>query len=281
MQATIVRNPNLEPISYDQLRHSAPAIFSKEAHGDVSTRYGFIPTYSILEAMRAARFVPVEVRNFARKDPKDLQFTQHLIRFRREGKLAAHMVGDVLPQVVLLNSHDRSSRFRLYGGMYRLVCANGLLVSTSDTVRPYVVRHTKGVVEEVVEVSKRLIQEHSLVEKYINVMRKIELTPKEQLQFARDALKLRPARPGQLDPDALLTARREEDNKPTLWLTFNRVQENLTKGGLVGTTANGRRVVTSEIRSIRPDVHINAGVWHLAMAAIRKAQDASKPKATK
>lgn len=271
MQATLLRNPRLDVLTEKQLKDYCPAIWAKEPRSDVSARYGFIPTYEILEAMHDAKLEPVEVRNYARKNSKDLRFTQHMVRFRQAGKLDARVVGDVVPQVVLLNSHDRSARFQLYGGLFRLVCANGLLVSENDLVAPYVVRHTKSAVEEVVGMAKQIIEHHGKIFQHVKLMRDITLTPRQRTAFAKSALELRPARPGLIAPDALLAPRRKEDEAPTLWNTFNVVQENLTKGGVPGATATGRRVQTGEIRSIEADMKLNAGVWSLAMQAIAKA----------
>lgn len=278
MQASLLRNPALTPLTDKQLREYCPAIFTKEPHAKVSSRYGFIPTYEILEAMSDAKFVPVEVRAYARKAKHDRPFTAHMLRFRQAGALDARVVGDVVPQVVLLNSHDRSVRYQLYGGLYRLVCDNGLLVSTDDVVQPYVVRHTKGVVEEVVEEAKRIIKLHAEVFKHVNHMRKLELTERQRTAYAASALALRPERPGLIMPDDLLMPRREQDKGHDLWTTYNVVQENLIKGGVPGMTANGRSIRTAEVRSIKPDMTINAGCWSLAMQAIAKAQASSKRK---
>ncbi|SFA93208.1 hypothetical protein SAMN05444579_101640 [Delftia tsuruhatensis] len=44
--------------------------------------------------------------------------------------------------------------------------------------------------------------------------------------------------------------RRFEDRRPGLWSVFNRTQENLTKGGLHGRSANGRHQQTHPITHI-------------------------------
>lgn len=275
MQA-VLRNPKLETISNEALRKYAPAIFVKEPHADVSARYGFIPTFQILEGMHDNGYEPVEVRNYHRRKSSALQHTKHMIRFRQAGALDVRKVGDVVPQIVLINSHDRSSRFELYGGLFRLACLNGLLVSEGAQVQPVVVRHTTNVVEDVVAISERIIKQHANVFKYIDLMRKTKLTERAQLGFAKAALAIRPDRPGIILPNALLAPRRSDDAGPDMWSVFNRVQENLTKGGIEGHTANGRRTVTTEIRSIDADLKLNAGMWSLAMEAISKASASSK-----
>lgn len=272
----ILRNQNLDAISADQLRKFSPAIFAKEPHEDVSNRYGFMPTYRVLEHMHKAGFVPVEVRNYQRRDPNDMRFTKHMLRFRQSGQLSARTVGDLVPQVVLLNSHDRSSPYQLYGGMFRLICLNGLLVADSQTVMPIKLRHTLNLAETVVEVSMELIKQHRHVFDHVNTMRKVQLAHKAQLQFARKALELRPQRAGMIEPAALLTPRRAQDEGNDVWRVFNRVQENLTKGGVEGLTTTGRHVRTTQINSVNADVALNAGLWSLAMQAINKASKSSK-----
>lgn len=261
-------NPKLEPLSTEALRRYCPAIFAKEPHGDVSARYGFFPTYRVLEGMHANGFDAVEVRNYQRRDSHARQFTKHMIRFRQAGALEARKVGDVVPQVVLINSHDRSSPFELYGGLFRLACLNGMLASEGEHVQPIKLRHTINLVDSVVSTSLELIKQHRNVFKYIDVMRKTKLSDKARLKFARDALAIRQHRHSTIDPHLLLVPRRTEDSGADLWHTFNVVQENLTKGGLEGRSANGRRTVSTEIRSIGSDMLTNAGLWTLAMKCI-------------
>lgn len=69
-------------------------------------------------------------------------------------------------------------------------------------------------------------------------------------------------------PDQLLHPRRADDQRPDLWTTFNVVQENALKGGLVGIgwDAQGRphRSRTREVRGIDQDVRLNKALWTLS-----------------
>ncbi|MGG6549144.1 UNVERIFIED_CONTAM: DUF945 domain-containing protein, partial [Prevotella sp. 15_C9] len=62
----------------------------------------------------------------------------------------------------------------------------------------------------------------------------------------------------------LLRPRRFDDRESDLWSTFNRVQENLVKGGLDGRTANGRRQRTRPVQGIDQNVRLNRALWLLA-----------------
>jgi hypothetical protein len=276
MSNLVLRNPEQAPLSIEQLRKFSPAIFAKEAHEDVSDKYGFMPTFKVLEHMHKAGFVPVEARNYQRRDPTAFKFTKHMLRFRQAGKLETRKVGDIVPQTVLINSHDRTSRWELYGGLYRLICANGLLVSESSAVVPVKLRHTLHLAETVVETSMKLIAQHKHVFEHIKVMQGTKLSDRQQAGFARTALALRPTRGGVINAVDLLKPRRAQDEGDDLWHVFNRVQENLLKGGIEGITAAGRHIRTQEIRAIGADVDLNAGLWELAMAAISKASTSSK-----
>lgn len=272
----VVRNPQLSPLSAAQLRQHAPAVFATAARDDVSNRYGFASTAVVLQALEKEGFVPVEARSYMRRDPDNMGFTKHMLRLRRTGDVGKLVTLDsTVPQVVLLNSHDRSSMFKLYAGMFRMVCSNGLIVSTKDVIEPIVVRHTNRVVEDVMANVHRIAADASKVTALIDGMLHTKLTERQQHAFARSAIELRDGNKvarGAVNPLDLLAARRAEDAKATVWHVYNRVQENMMKGGIASVTAAGRNTHTRPVVSVSADVSINAGLWELAMAAIDKAK---------
>ncbi|MFP3531730.1 DUF932 domain-containing protein, partial [Burkholderia sp. SIMBA_013] len=93
----------------------------------------------------------------------------------------------------------------------------------------------------------------------------------EQHAFARSALALRydptdAEAPAPIAESQLLAPRRFEDRRDDLWTVFNRVQENLTKGGLHGRSRTGRAMSTRPITGIDQDVKLNRALWMLADA---------------
>ena len=58
--------------------------------------------------------------------------------------------------------------------------------------------------------------------------------------------------------------RRFEDRRDDLWTTFNRLQENLVKGGLEGRSRNGRATRTRPVNGIDQNVKLNRALWVLA-----------------
>ncbi|MBN3063648.1 DUF932 domain-containing protein [Pectobacterium parmentieri] len=55
----------------------------------------------------------------------------------------------------------------------------------------------------------------------------------------------------------ILSARRWHDERTDLWTTYQRIQENLIKGGLSGRTVQGKRARTRVVSGIDGDVKLN------------------------
>lgn len=269
----VMRNHDLSALDMPGLKKFAPTIFAKRAIEGVSDNYGHVATFSIIQAMGENGYDLVEVRQSRRRDEALMRYTKHMLKFRKQGSIKALLKrGDVIPQVVMLNSHDRSSGFHLYAGMFRVVCSNGLMVADGQFVEPIKVRHTSHMVQDIVERSRELIKGADGVYAIREQMLGIALTEKSARQFASAAIEFRPPRrKGLLDPATLLVPRRDEDKPNDLWHVFNRVQENMLRGGNDTTTDTGRTVATKGIGRIERDVQVNSALWGLAVDTLNKA----------
>ena len=69
---------------------------------------------------------------------------------------------------------------------------------------------------------------------------------------------------GRVPAHQLLEARRPEDQGDDLWRVFNRVQENMIKGGVVGRSPTGRNTRTHGIRAMDNTVRVNQKLWEIA-----------------
>jgi len=95
----------------------------------VSDRYSFLSTSSILKGMRENGWAPVRAEQQSVRTEARRGFQKHLIRFARAEQLGSWEKNQVRPEVVLLNSHDKSSAYQLHCGLFRLVSSNGLVVA--------------------------------------------------------------------------------------------------------------------------------------------------------
>jgi hypothetical protein len=276
----VLRNTDLDPISDKQLKDFSPTVFAKGGITGVSDKYGFVSTIKVIEAMRDTGFDVVEVRQSQKRGEdadERMNFTKHMLKFRKTGQIKKLQRGDVVHQVVMLNSHDRSSGFHLYGGLFRLICSNGMMCSDSELVTPIKVPHTINMVRDVIERSIQLVKASDGVYQLRDSMLAVGMTERQQNEFAKAALEFRPPRrAGLLDPKTLLAVRRPEDEADDLWHVFNRVQENMLRGGNDTVTADGKHVRTRGIGRIERDVEVNTRLWSLAVQTIAKAAASSK-----
>jgi hypothetical protein len=247
-------------LTNDQIARYAPSILATEAHASRGERYAFIPTIDVLDGLRAEGFQPFEVRQTKVRDVGRREHTKHMVRLRHANAL--HAVGTEVPEIILINSHDGSSSYQLLSGIFRMVCSNGLIAG--DVHNDVRVRHTGNVVNDVIEGSFEVLQNLQQVTGSIDALRAVDLTDAEQRLLAAGAIELRWGDESPVKPQQLITPRRYEDNKSDLWTTFNRIQENLVKGGVRGRSATGRRTTTREVGGVNENVKLNRALWQLA-----------------
>lgn len=258
------------PLTHDALRARVPSIFAQAPFHDVSDRYAFIPTIDVLDAMGREGWFPVKAQEQRVRIEGRRGFTRHVVRLRRSVQdLVA--VGDTVTEIVLLNSHDRTSAYQIHAGIFRLACLNGLVVADS-TFNKISIRHSGGVIKRVIDATAQVVKDVPRITDGIERMRAVNLDEPERAAFAESAIMLRDsALP--LEASHVLQPRRYADNKPDLWTTYNVVQENLIRGGLRSRTATGRRTHTRAISSIQEDTRLNKALWSLAekMATLKAA----------
>jgi Domain of unknown function (DUF932) len=252
---TTYSNPTVIPPALNLER--IPSIYATHPSAKVSEKYGFIPTSVIVHALERSGFVPVKAQA-ARSSRERVAFAKHLIRFRHQEHMNTQ-VGDWLPEVVLVNSHDGSSSYQIMAGVYRLVCANGMIVGNSFAEAR--VRHTKNAPDEIVDASFRVIESLPGIADGIEDMRAITLEAGEREAFAVAALTLRYPDEAPIRPAQLLNTRRSADTSSDLWTTFNVLQENLLQGGQRRADSKRR---TRKISSVSEDVRLNRSLWTLA-----------------
>ena len=249
------------PLSDDQIRRVAPSIFADAPHESRSERYAYIPTAAVLTELRKEGFQPLMVCQTRVRNEGRREHTKHMLRLRHANQINAREANEI----ILLNSHDGTSSYQLLGGMFRFVCNNGLVCG--DTVGDVRVPHKGDVAGHVIEGAYQVLGGFEQAQESRESMQAITLDAGESEVFARAALALKyddPTKPAPITESQILMPRRFDDRRPDLWSVFNRTQENLTKGGLHGRAANGRRQQTRPVQGIDSDIRLNRALWLLA-----------------
>jgi hypothetical protein len=257
-----------EAYSEDVLRQFVPSIFAETAHESRSARYGYVPTIEVVRGLADEGFKPVFACEARARDESKAGFTKHMIRFRHQDVIGKDMAEK--PEVVLLNSHDGSTTYQIFGGVFRTVCSNGLIVG--DSFAECRVPHKSNAVEKVIEGTYEVVSEFERAVANKDEMKAIELRSEEAAILAEAAHELR------FDPESplaeaipapkLLLPRRSADLGGDLWTRLNVIQENVIRGDQTGWTrdANGRRRRASSrpVGGIDQNVKLNRALWTLA-----------------
>lgn len=236
------------------------ALTQDHADPKMTDRYSVINTSQVIEIMKDQGFNvhSYKVDN-ARKVSQD--FARHMVVFRNND---LPVVNDCTSQFIWTNSHNGRCAGKMRGGLYRFVCANGLVIGNDFFEER--MRHSKAVTDQVIDRVRRLSANSLETFKKIEEWSKVELSKDAITEFANRALVLRfgEDRAKAYNPESLLVARRAEDEGYDLWKTFNRIQENSMKGGFTGYNANNRQVRARSVGGITQDVMFNEQLWALA-----------------
>ncbi|ALU52625.1 DUF932 domain-containing protein [Klebsiella sp. 1SOBk12mer] len=247
------------PLTRDEMMQVVPSVFSEDRHESRSEKYAYIPTITLLENLQREGFEPFFACQSRVRDPGKREHTKHLLRLRRAGQITGMQV----PEIILLNSHDGSSSYQMLPGYFRSVCTNSLVCGESfGEIR---VPHRGNVVEKVIEGAYKVLGVFDRVEEKRDAMQSLLLPPPAQHALAKAALTYRFGEEHQpVTESQILSPRRWQDESNDLWTVYQRLQENLIKGGLSGRSAQGKRSRTRAVNGIDGDLKLNRALWVMA-----------------
>jgi len=257
------------PLAEDQMRRAAPSIFATGKHASRSERYSYIPTIDVLRGLRHEGFEPFMVAQSRSRIEGKTEFTKHMVRMRHAYQASSKAEAN---EIILINSHDGASSYQMLAGVFRFVCCNGLVVGeVSHDIR---IPHKGNIQDDVIDGAFRVLDDFEAVDESTHAMKALQLEPREEIAFATAALALRFGqgaveeggghRPTPVTAEQLTEARRPDDLGRSLWATFQRVQENVIRGGQSGRSTQGRRIQTRAVGSIDRSVSLNRALWTLA-----------------
>jgi len=250
------------PLNNKELMQKAPALFTQQPHANVSDKYHFIPTIDVIEEIKQHNWYPVSVSEANVRDRDKEGYQRHLVRFRHFDDLLNPPNNAV--ELLLFNSHDRSCAFSISAGIYRFVCANGLVIAQS-VFESYKIKHLGERKNDVATAIANILTHKPQLEAKIDTFASIQLSKNEKESFAKSSIPLRFEEHLEINHIDLLTPHREEDRNDDLYTVLNVIQENLLRGNISGINKEtGRRFTTKEVTSISRDVDINQGLWDIA-----------------
>ena len=257
---------NTQFLTKSEIRQKASSIFTAQGAPGTSDKYAHIPTDRIIDDMQVLGWGVVDAKQV--KARKGEGYQKHLIVFRNNDIQITSEDGDtVFPQILLTNSHDGKNAFTFTAGLFRMVCENGLVVSSRE-FENMKIRHYGYSFEELQDTIKSMVEKLPLTVESLNKFRAVELSQEQALEFAKKALTTRFSDEEinniQIDLNELLTPTRPQDRGNDLWSVYNVVQEKIIHGMFdykYGVKSRKAR----KIKNFKQDLVINEKLYDLAL----------------
>lgn len=222
---------------------------------NVSKKYSVISTENLTKMIvEKTGFNVATYQEHGTRKAENVGKTKHLIRFRAP---QAALDG-VVPEIVMLNSYNKGSAFKLYVGFFRIACLNGLIAG--DTINGFSQAHYNFNYDNLLGFLDSL---PGTIEKGIDQVLTMKKTPSGQWVYdmAKEALEI--SRPSFLENTSeelvkrtlvhmVERPRRMEDRGTDAFTAYNRVQERIIRG-LPG--------VFRKISSPSVQVKVNRFMW--------------------
>src|SRR6516162_1722472 len=266
-------------LTEDEIRSAAPSVFATTAHESRSVQFKPIETYGIVRKLEEEGFGVVGAKQSVTRLPDRKPFAKHMLRLRKKDEVQRR-VGDTVFETLLQNANDGTSHYDLLAALFRVRCLNSM-VAMDTQMSTQRVRHSGDVAPKVIEGVFSVLKDAERALSTPYQWGQIQLAAPEQMFLAEAAHAIRfPVDENNnattnVKPEQMLHVRRTGDIGDDLWTVFNRVQENVVRGGLnnYGYNAEGRfrRAHTREVKGIDQSTALNRALWTLGekMAALK------------
>lgn len=242
-----------------------PAIFSRQPDSKMSEKYQFFGTDVLATKLEdhGLKLAYAGQQYSSRRNPLT---QEHVLRFTMPEDYDMG-VGDSAPELIIFNSHNGRTTLRVYLGVFRFVCANGMVISEGDStvnaIRHFGEANTAEAAAEIVNAAARRMKVHG---ERINAMQSAMLSRHMQNQLAKELMQAR-GLPSWVEAKQVLEAHRPEDERGpdgerSLWVTYNVIQENLTNRSIqIEASGDQRARSTKLITAPRPNLITNEKLW--------------------
>ena len=282
-----------QKLSKDELREIAPSIFSTVPSPEVSKKYSHIPTDKLIDDMELLGWNVIDAKEVAARTKGTRGFQKHLVVFRNDDIVINQMpnnivesstsptgyrrtdgtfakknpIDTVFPQILLTNSHDGKNAFTFTAGLFRMICENGLVVSTNEFEK-VAIRHMGYDFDELQVQINEMVERLPLTVESMNNMIDTKMTQNSIVKFAKDMLAVRfpedELRRITIDMDEFITPVRPEDKGDDLWSVFNVIQEKIIEGDFEYTVGTKHRKAR-QIKNFKQDMDLNSKMFDVAL----------------
>lgn len=258
----------LEALTPEVIKERAPQVYTDKPYDKVSDKYVFLPTHRIVEDMAKLGWLVSDAKTMKTKKEDQKKYGKHMVVFfhpdiyikDEEGGIEAY------PQILIQNNARGWGKLKFSVGIFRLICSNGLVIKSKD-LGEFSLRHIGYTFEDLQSLVQSVVEKLPMMVEKINTFSQKEMTPDEQRSFAYKAIQARFGEeklPDDYEINQILASTRPEDEGGSLWVTLNRVQEHLVRGGFTSIGADKKERKVRKIVNIQANVALNEKLFELA-----------------
>lgn len=247
--------------------------------------YGFISTAELINQLSLKGWQPSNISIAQVRNEDKRGYQKHLIRLQNPEFDVVNLQGDLVrPELVVLNSHDGSTSTRLYFGVLRIACLNGMIAGS--TFKEIKIIHSKNFTNKLDNGIEYITSGIPDLIRTIETLSRLTFSNAAQNEFVKSCVdyKLRNIKNiVDVNYSSALEIRRIDDVNTDVWTVLSRVQEAIIRGGIrysfeapafeydfktKAKTEIGTRIVTrntSAIKSISQNVELNKMIFNKAM----------------
>lgn len=281
------RNHNNDFLTNDQILAKAPAVFAHDYAEDLSNKYGNFNSAQAIEVMNDYGYGVTQAAQVKGRTETANSHGQHLMAFAKRYEVSAFV--EEQPEIIFYNSHDGKSSMKLFAGVYRFICSNGIIAGDGFDQKMV---HYKSNLDSFEDLLKYTANKLHDISTATTMMKNITPHPIQAETFARKALETRYDYCGKNQDNMLnngkvafddrsinqaLTPIRVQDEAKDAWTIFNRVQEAVMRGNfdVLGTRkSHGHKFVgykeSKKLTSIKQNVAVNRQLWDIATETLIK-----------
>lgn len=258
---------DINGLTYDELRASAPSVMGTQRHPEKTTeRFLFVNSMDIIDKLGDNGFIPVSAGQ-SRARLENQYYTSHVIRFRHEDDLGSDK--DEVIEYVMRNGHGApgNRKFDLRLGVFVTVCSNGLTVG--KTLQSFTMKHIGNMSEEALNAIHNLMGMSGRVTGIIEEMKSTQISYQQQVLLADKALSLRYPHGSPFTGELINVPQLDADYGNSVWNAYQRAQYALTRGGIrVNDQETGRTRSLRRLTSVTNDATINDALFDLYESAL-------------
>lgn len=196
--------------------------------------YGFVSTQNVLDVFQSKGWEVTKVDVLSPRKPERAGYQRHLIRLENANFPSIPGLtteNSSKPQLCLLNSHDGTTAYRMFLGLLRIACLNGVIAGLA--LRDFKAVHSKNVLTRLGDGIEYLSNNMGTLFNQVQALQNIQFTQAQIQEYVKTMFDARLSSVGKVvSVNYKLPLVRYEDQATDGFTVLNRVQEVLVRGGI-------------------------------------------------